>query len=189
MVSPDYSLKKSFLPWHHKKVVMGFYHKDFKRLKSYFPEVDDLELKWFIHHIYLYDRGVCFEEFFHAASHIKDFYPDKFKLKALRLLIQLYYQDDFIWRAHYKGLNRDVWSVFWRLLSRLRFLRFFIKPSRSLSYRDISKEVRKITKSSSKDEIEKFLDDLIKEISNFHSSTWPELKSEISKSYYLKLIE
>lgn len=181
MISARDSLKKSLLPWHHKKVVLGFFQKDLSRLKSFFPQLPESELVWLVHHIYLYDRGVEIENYFHAASHIKDFYPQKFHQRALFLLTQSYIEYDFIWKAHLRGLTGALLTrPFWRLLSwgrPLRLVSLLIAPKKVKPFKEFALSFRNIYKSDSEQQVLSFLDQVEAEIRARSTGTWPKLPS------------
>ena len=97
----EQSLRASLLPWHNKKLVLKLFHRDLKRLRSYFPAFDPNHLAHYVHDIYIYDRGKQSEAFLTEAREISQLYPEsELAAIALRTLAKTFFIKDEIFVAH-----------------------------------------------------------------------------------------
>ena len=96
------SLKESFLPWQNSDTILKAFDENLEKLRSFFPEVKRHYLGWFLHDIYVYDRGKNMADFLQQAERIGEIYRDNVEEKviALRTLARTYWVKDEVFVAH-----------------------------------------------------------------------------------------
>ena len=96
------SLKESFLPWQKTDTVLEAFDNHLKRLCGIFPEVKRHYLAWYLHDIYVYDRGKSVKDFLEQAEKVGKLYRDNVeeKIIALRTMARSYWVKDEVFVAH-----------------------------------------------------------------------------------------